>query len=301
MAGRDGARAGDRADRAGRVVIGALALLPHLALMLAAAPVLAGLRELRAPAQVWRELVRLYRKPALWPEHASWFGAAPVASLGASLAAAVLTPSFTLGMASAPLADLVVIAALLLLPRLVLALASFDAGTGEAALAGQRASVLTAAVMPGLFVLVLVVASGGSSNLDAAAAALREAEPAWYWLPAALAVAALLMALEAELGGPFAGRDLALLRFAAQLRLVTALSVVAALLLPFGLARAGAGLVAWLIGMACWAVKLAALGGAAALLRRGRLRPEQLPELAAIGLLLALIAASLCFAGQRAP
>jgi hypothetical protein len=155
-----------------------------------------------------------------------------------------------------------------------------------------------------LLVLILVLAAAtGTSLLDPAVAALREtgAHPALALLGAAAAITFVTL----DEPGPepeFAGRDLAVVTFAAQLRCVTALSLTAALLLPFGLAQAGAGPEAWLTGAACWAVKLAVLGAAAGALRpvRAGLRPEQAPELALLGLLLALIAAALFFAGQGA-
>lgn len=285
-------------------MMGALALLPHVALMLVAAPVLAGVVGSASLAQPWRDLRKLFRKPGLWPQHARIIGAVPAADLGASLLAALLVPSFTLGMVTAPLSDLIVIGGLLSLARVALMLASFDAGTGLPSLFGQRAAVARAAAEPGLLVLVLVVAAaGGSSNLDVSSAALRDAGPGWGVASAALAAALLLLALaQSRLHEPFAGRDLAVVRFAAQLRRVTVLSIVAALLLPFGLAPAGSNVELWVVGAACWAVKLAALGAIAAALRSAvaRLRPDQAVELAVLGLLVALIAAALVFAGQHA-
>jgi len=285
-------------------MMAALALLPHLALMLVAGPVLAGLTGTGHPAQPWRDLRRLFRKPGLWPEGACLFGAVPAASLGASLAAALLVPSFTLGMATAPLADLVLLAGLLGFAQAASVLAGFDAQTGLAALWAQRRGVLLVAVAPGVFVLILLVAAAcGTSNLDAASAALRESGPAWSLLLPCIAAALLFLSGSAAgLEDAWAGRDLALLRFAGQLRRVTAFSVLAALAVPFGLAPAGAGPDAWVVGAACWAVKMAALGAVAAALGRLRaaLRADQAPELAALGLLLALLAAALFFAGQKA-
>jgi formate hydrogenlyase subunit 4 len=284
-------------------MIGALALIPHLILMLAAAPLLAGLIGRAHPAQPWRDLRRLFRKPGLWPESAGPFGAAPVVCLGASLLAALLVPSFTLGIATAPLGDLVLIALLFALSRLALAFAALDAGTGMASLAGQRDAALILAAAPSLLVVILLVAAAtGTSLLDPAVASLRETGPHPALALAAVAATIAYLALGARPEPDFAGRDLAVTTFAGHLERVTMLSLAAALLLPFGLAPAGSSPDAWLIGAACWAVKIAVLGGVVAALRRARalLRPEQAPELALLGLLLALIAAALFFAGQGA-
>jgi formate hydrogenlyase subunit 4 len=285
-------------------MMGAIALVPHMALMLAAAPLLAGLLGPGSPAQPWRDLRRLFRKPGIWPEAAGPFAAAPVVMLGATLAAAVLVPSFTLGMATAPMSDLVLIAMLFGLSRAAVVLAAFDAGTGTASLASMRVAVLGATALPGLLVPVLVLAAAtGTSLLDPAIAALRESgvHPAL----ALAATAAAITCVALDDAGPepdFAGRDLAVVTFAGQLRYVTVLSLLAALALPFGLAQAEGGLDTWLVGAACWAVKMGVLAVAAGALRRLRagLRAERVPELALLGLIVALIAAALFLAGQGA-
>ncbi len=155
---------------------------------------------------------------------------------------------------------------------------------------------------PALLVLSLVVsAAAGTSSLDAAAAGLRDAGLHWPLLFAAAALAVTLLSnIEPEL--EWTGRDLAMLQFASQLRALTILSLLATLLLPFGLAPAGSTIEIWVPGAALWAVKVTVLGVLAAGLQRWRrrLRAEQAPELAALGLLLALLAAALLFAGQIA-
>ena len=216
---------------------------------------------------------------------------------------ALLVPSFSLGMATAPVGDLVLIALLFVLSRLALAFAALDAGTGIASLAGQRDAALILAAAPAPFIAILLVAAAtGTSLLDPAVASLRETAPHPALALAALAATIACLALGPRPEPDFAGSDLAVTTFAAQLECVTVLSLAAALLVPFGLAPAGSSPDAWLIGAACWAVKMAALGGVVAALRRARarLRPEQAPELALLGLLLALIAAALFFAGQGA-
>ena len=116
-----------------------VALLLHAALVLAAAPVLAGALRLararlegrRGPplSQGWRDLARLSRKRPVLAQDASWvFAAVPGVCATATVAAALLVPSFALGMATAPLSDLLVVAGLLALARCVLALAGLDAG-----------------------------------------------------------------------------------------------------------------------------------------------------------------------------
>ena len=115
--------------------LGFVAFVLHVALMLAAAPVVAGLvRRLKArligragppPWQPWREIVRLSRKQPVVAENASFvFRWAPYVVFAATLAAAALVPSFALHMTTAPIADLIVLAGLLSLGRAALALAA---------------------------------------------------------------------------------------------------------------------------------------------------------------------------------
>ena len=65
---------------------------------------------------------------------------APSAALTATLAAAALVPSFTLGMALSPLADMLVIVALLTIARVAITLASLDSGAPLPGFAQQGAS-----------------------------------------------------------------------------------------------------------------------------------------------------------------
>ncbi len=284
----------------------AVALLLHGALMLAAAPVLVGLLRRRAGAdQAWRDLRRLLRKQSLRPEGTTWlFAAAPGTALACTALAALLVPSFTLGMATAPLGDLLVLAGLLALARAAVLLAGFDGGAA-AGIAVQRVLLTRLAADPAVFVLILVVALlAGSTNLDAAAAALRESGGLRWSLALSVAAAAAALAAADEPTAPadYAGRDLALLHMAAHLRRLLILSLLATLVLPFGLAAAGSGPEAWVVGAACWAVKIGLLAAGAAGLgaMRARLRPLQAPELAGLGLVLALLAAAVLFASQGA-
>ena len=165
---------------------GIATLCVHVSLMLAAAPVLTGfLRWLEArllgragpsPLQPWRDLVRLARKQPVVALEASWlFRAAPATGFAATLAAAALVPGFALGMASGPLADLIVIAGLLALARSALALAALDVGTAFGGIGASRAVTFAAFAEPAMLMVVFTLALiAGTTNLDAMAEALRE-------------------------------------------------------------------------------------------------------------------------------
>ncbi len=276
------------------------ALALHAVLMAAAVPVLAGasgwvaarVRGVAPPPvwQAWRDLVRLWRKSGVRPAGASLvFAGAPSASLAAACVAVVLVPSFGLGMATAPWADLVVVAGLLALSRAALALAAYDAGWAAEAQAGGRAMAARLGVAPVLLLVALELwlVSGGT-NLDAAVAAVRDGGPGAR-LGGALAGAALFLS---ALGGgdgvlpPFAGRQRAVAVAAGHVRRVVVLSMAGALLLPVGVAAAGAGVLGWGFGLVCWVAKMGVLGGLEA--AAGPWRPAL-----AVAALLVLIAVAL--------
>lgn len=309
---------------------GSLALLLHAALFTLAAPVAAGsLRWMqdrlaghagRPVLQPWRDLRRLLRKRPVMAEGASWLAtAAPALALTALAAGALLVPSFALGMATAPAADLVVLAGLLAAARAVMALAGLDTGTAVGGMGASR--VLTRAVLaePALVLVALVFAVlTGTTNLDAIAGAIRDglAGPrasALLVLPPAL-LALLLVALVQlapaacdepamtanALAQDYSGWQLALVEAGSALALLLWLSLLGVLFLPFGIAAPGAGLAAWLLGLLAWGTKTAALLAALALAEAGRARlriPATLDLLAA-AVLIGLVTAVLLFAGQ---
>lgn len=305
-------------------MMAALALALHAALILLAAPLVAGLTR-RWTAQLagrsgpplvqpWRDLVRLLRKQPVLPDHTSWvFATAPAVSLAAVLAAALLVPSFALSTAAAAWADLLVLAGLLALSRGVLVLALYDSGTAAAGLAAGRAGMMQGAIAPAWLLAVLALAMlGGTTNLPVLCAAVRDAGPGLRWclVPAlaALGVVALAETGTAPFGQPlsqavaqeYSGRHLAMLDYAAQVRAVLWLSLLAALALPAGLAPEGAGVPSWLLGAALWAAKAAGLAGIISGISAAcaTLRLRQAAEWLLAAALLALLAVVALFAGQ---
>ena len=306
---------------------GIASLLLHAALMLAGAPLLAGVQtRVRARllgragpplAQPWRDLLRLWRKRPMLPGPASWlFEGAPFARLSAVLVAALLVPSFALGMATAPASDLIVVAGLLAFDRCALALAGYETGTALGGLGASRIVLATVWAAPAtVLVILLLTTLTGTSNLDSACTALQETPQglAIAWLPAAaaLAIVGFAAARRGQGGLPLAsmqdaaaleysGPALAVVVLAEQVRVLVWISLVAALVLPFGLAPGGAGPVAWAIGIAAWAVKVGVLGVAMAVLDTVAADPAMARVPAALGVAaaLAFLAAVFLFASQ---
>lgn len=309
--------------------IGLLTQVLHLALLLAAAPLVVGVvRWLKArllgrrgasPLQPFRDLDKLLRKRPVLAGNASWVAeAAPVAALAAGILAVALVPSFDRGMALAPLADLLLVAGLLAVGRFAIALAGLDVGTAFGGLGAAREMAFAAFAEPALLVSVLTfVVLAGSTNLDAIALVLRDGAIGLrvslvLALMAMLAVALaenaripvdnpathleLTMVHEAMLLEA-SGRHLALWDYAAALRLTGWLALLAALFVPHGAAPAGAGPLAWALGLLAFAAKMAVLCLALAVFETtiAKMRIFRVPEFLGAALLLALLAAALLF------
>ena len=311
---------------------GLVVLAAHVALMLALAPVLVGfIRRVKARAlgrvgppvmQPWRDLRRLARKQPVLAANASWlFAAAPAAGFAATLAAAALVPGFALGMATASLADLIVIAGLLTLARCVLALAALDTGTAFGGIGASRdmtfATFAEPAMMLVIFTLALML---GTTNLDAIALVLRDATVGLR-VSLGLALVAIVAVAIAETGRipvdnpathleltmvheamvlEYSGRHLALIEWAAALRLLLWMTLIAAIFAPFGIATPQSGPLGWLLAVPLWMAKVGVTATVLALFESAiaKMRVFRVPEFLGIALLLGLLAAVFLFVSQ---
>ena len=221
--------------------------------------------------------------------------------------AAALVPSFTLGMAFAPLSDLLVLAGLLAIYRVALALAALDAGTAPGGLAAARTASLACLAEPAMFLVILALGLlGGTTNLDLL---IGQQHQGMLQPPAAAALAAsALVALAvaspdaAAQTTEFSGADLALVELSEALRILVWFNLIGALLLPLGMAEQGSGLLAWIAGLLAWAVRLAVLGGGLAVLRcaTGGWRRGRAAQVLGIAVVLGLLAALLALASVAA-
>ncbi len=292
------------------IVLSLLAQALHLLLMMIVAPTAAGAADWlearfakRAGPPVllaWRDLVRLSRKTSVQFEGMSVVSViAPKVCLGATVSAAVLVPSFTLGMALSPLADLLVVISLMIVARLARAIAALDCGAALPGLAAQQDSAMAVLAEPALMLFAFTMAlMAGSFNLEAIMIQQHDGLLA----PTAAAALALtvLLALafvDCEVGQSasdqmLGGTDLALSQLAAWLRRLVWIDLIGGLFLPMGIATADAGLLSWLIGLVCWLVKVIVftLGLAALRTFMARISRRRMLDLAGMAALLALLA-----------
>lgn len=296
---------------------GVLLLALHAALMLGAAPLVQGVVERVAGRtrgrvgppllQPWRDLVRLGRKTGLVPSTASpLHRAGLLAACSLTVTASLLVPSFVTGMASAPLADVALIGALLAAARLALALAVLDSGEAAAGIAAGRLVLAAGLAQPGLLLLLLGLAlAAGTTNLDGMIAALRD-QPAPAGAACLAVLAALLLGLadagqrlEAAASGDLSGAELALLQHTGALRQLVWLTMIASLL-PFEPAGS-LTLDGLALGAVGWAGKVMLLAGALGVTTgaAGSSPPRRMPALLGLGTLAALLACCLMVAAQR--
>jgi formate hydrogenlyase subunit 4 len=312
---------------------GFVAQLLHLALMLAAAPlVVGGVRWLKArmmgrvgasPLQPLRDMLKLLRKRPVLAENASWISrGAPYVAVAAALAAVALVPSFARGMAFAPLADLVLVAGLLALGRVALALAGLDVGTAFGGLGSAREMAFAALAEPALLLATLCFAIlAGTTGLEGIAATFQDGALGLR-VSLVLAFLALLAVAVAEnaripVDNPAthleltmvheamileaSGRHLALWEAAGALRLTLWLALLAAIFFPFGTAPAGFAPLGWVLGLGAWVAKMAALCLALAAFESAiaKMRVFRVPEFLGVALLLGLLGAILLFVSTR--
>jgi formate hydrogenlyase subunit 4 len=273
-------------------------LVVQAALALGLAPLLLGitkrvkarLQYRRGPGllQPYRDLAKWWRKETVESDAASFVSAvAPSVVLAALVTAILLVP---LVAQRAPLdgwGDLLVVVGLLALARFVMALAALDAGGAFGGMGSSREVAIATLVEPAL-VLALVGAALAAGSTDLGTIATRASAEGGAWLTPALLLAALAFALIAiaETGHEpvdnpdthleltmvhegmlleASGRRLAILSYAAELRMVLVAAVFAAAFLPFGSAAEVAPLPI-LVGMATAAGKLVVAAVAFALL-----------------------------------
>jgi formate hydrogenlyase subunit 4 len=313
-------------------VVGLATLVLHLLLMLTAAPLLVGavrLAKARMLArqgphllQPWRDLLRLARKQPVIAANASFvFRAAPATAFAATVAAASLVPSFALGMATAPVSDLLVIIGLLTLGRCAVALAGMDIGTAFGGLGASREMTFAAFAEPAMLLVIFTLALlVGSTNLDAVALALRDGGFGLR-VSLGLALVAILAIAIAENGRipidnpathleltmvheamvlEYSGRHLALIEWTAALKLLVWMTLIGTVFMPFTMATPASGPLGWLLALPQWAAKVGVLAVGLCLFETAlaKMRVFRVPEFIGVALLLGLLAAVFLFVSQ---
>jgi formate hydrogenlyase subunit 4 len=274
--------------------------------------------------QPYRDLLKLIRKEVVLAHNASWvFRVAPYLVFATTLTAAALVPTFATGLAFSPAADLIAIVALLGSARFVLALAGLDVGTSFGGIGSSREMMIASLAEPAMLMIVFTLSLlAGSTQLATVSAFMQEPQVGLR-VSLAMALVALLMVAIAEnsrvpVDNPathleltmvheamileYSGRHLAVIEAAVSLKLLLYFSLIACVFVPWGVATAGEGPGAFMVGLVSFVAKLAALGFLLAIFENGtaKMRVFRVSDFLGAALMLGMLAALLLFVSQSA-
>ena len=272
--------------------------------------------------QPYRDLLRLIRKEAVIADTASWlFRVAPYLIFATVWVAAALVPTFATGLLFSWSADLIAIIALLGSARFFLALAGLDVGTSFGGLGSSREMTIASVAEPAMIMIVFVLSLLAGSTQLSSVASYMLGPYVGLRVSLGLALVALVMVALAEnaripVDNPathleltmvheamvleYSGRHLAMIELAASLKLLLYLSLIAAIFLPWGMARSGDGFQAYLWGVSIYVAKLAVVGTLLALFETSvaKMRVFRVPEFLGAALMLGLLGTLLLFVSR---
>jgi formate hydrogenlyase subunit 4 len=302
---------------------GAAAQFTELALAVLLAPLLTGwvnqcrawLQNKSAPGllQPYRLLAKLFQKEVVLAHNASpLFRIAPYLIFGCLALAAAIVPTLSTALPLNAAADAIALVGLLALARFFIALAGMDVGTSFGTLGARREMMVGFLAEPALL-MVLFTASliSQSSSLSTIVEVLGQRELVIYPSIAFAGVAFTMVSLAENARIPvdnpathleltmiheamvleYSGRHLALIEWAASLKLFVYSCMGLALFFPFGVAQGGDWL-GILLALPVLLVKLALGGAALALIEMmsAKMRIFRAPEFLGTAFLLAVLA-----------
>jgi formate hydrogenlyase subunit 4 len=303
----------------------------QMVLVLALAPLLLGftrkvkarLLRRRGPPllQVYRDLLRLIRKEVVLADNASWlFRSGPYMVFATTWVATALVPTFATGLVFSWTADLIAITALIGSARFFLALLGMDVGTSFGGIGSSREMMFASLAEPAMIMIAFTLALlAGSTQLSVIAQFMLSHGSLRVSL--GLALAALVIVALAEnaripVDNPathleltmvheamvleYSGRHLAVLEFAAALKLLLYLSLIGCIFVPWGLAPADSSLGDHAVGLATYLGKLAVGGFLLVLLETSiaKMRVFRVPDFLGIALMLGLLGTLLRFVSR---
>jgi formate hydrogenlyase subunit 4 len=262
--------------------------------------------------QPYRVLHKLFNKESIVAEHASQvFRATPYLVFGCMALASSIVPTLSTDLPLSQAADAIALVGLFALARVFISLAAMDIGTAFGTLGARREMLIGFLAEPALL-MVLFSASliSQSTSLTTMAETLAHRDLAIYPGLAFAGVAFAMVSLAENARVPvdnpathleltmihealileYAGRHLALLEWAASLKMFAYSCIGLALFFPWGVAEAHAPL-ALLLALPALVLKLAIGGIGLAVLETvsAKMRIFRVPEFLATAFLLAVI------------
>jgi formate hydrogenlyase subunit 4 len=302
---------------------GLVAQLTEVALAILLAPLLSGwvsqcrawLQNRRGPGllQPYRVLAKLFEKEVVLAHNASsLFRSSPYLIFGCLVLAAAIVPTLGTDLPLNPAADAIALVGLLALARFFIALAGMDVGTAFGSLGARREMMVGFLAEPALL-MVLFTASliSHSTSLSTIVETLAHREFVIYPSMAFAGVAFTMVSLAENARIPvdnpathleltmiheamvleYSGRHLAMIEWAASLKLFVYSCIGLALFFPFGVAQGGDWLGLFL-ALPAFAAKLAVGGAALAAIEMvsAKMRIFRAPEFLGTAFMLAVLA-----------
>jgi formate hydrogenlyase subunit 4 len=300
-----------------------LAQVLEVVAALAAAPLFLGwinqcrawLQNRRAPS-VWlpyRGIRKLFHKDAVIAENASpLFRIAPYIVFGTMVVAAAIIPSMDTRLPLATAADAIALVGLLATARVFMSLAAMDVGTAFGTLGARREMMVGFLAEPALLMVIFVASIiSVTTALPAITERLTTQTLALYPSLAFTAIAFTMVLLAENARIPidnpathleltmiheamlleYSARHLALMEWAAALKLFNYACIGFALFIPWGVSTRAGGPAALLASIPLLAVKLAVAGFGLALIETisAKLRVFRAPEFLAVAFLFAVL------------
>jgi len=262
--------------------------------------------------QPYRDLRKLFAKEVVMAEHASWiFRFAPYIVFTATMMAASVIPALLVDTPLSLTADVIALVALLALARFFLSLAGMDIGTAFGGMGASREMTFAALAEPAMLMSVFVLSLGAHSTNLTTMITHTLNTPVIMQPSLAFALAAMVMVAIAENGRipidnpsthleltmiheamllEYSGRHLALMEWAAQIKLLLFATLLVDLFVPWGIAieADAAGLI---LALLFWLLKLILLFVLLALAETGmaKLRLFEVPEFLSAAFVLAFL------------
>jgi formate hydrogenlyase subunit 4 len=303
-------------------LLGVVSQLLAIAAALLLAPLMTGwvnmcrawLQNKSAPPllQPYSMLHKLFNKDSVLADNASsLFRAAPYIVFGCMVLASAIVPTLSTDLPLSPAADAIALVGLFALARVFISLAAMDVGTAFGSLGARREMFIGFLAEPALL-MVFFCASliSRSTSLTTIVETLGHRELAIYPSLAFAGVAFTMISLAENARIPvdnpathleltmihealileYSGRHLALMEWAASLKLFAYSCIGLALFFPWGVAEAGAPL-ALVLAMPVLVFKLAIGGAILAFLETtsAKMRIFRVPEFLATAFMLAVI------------
>jgi formate hydrogenlyase subunit 4 len=276
----------------------------------------------RRGAPVWQpywELAKLFRKEVVVSNNASWlFRAAPFVVFGSAVTVTFFVPILAVPLPFDGVGDLLVVVYLLLLGTFFLSLAGLDPGSPFGGMGASREMTIAALAEPTVALAIFALAlSAGSTNLGQIVARTMSQPGAALSPGHLLAFLALFIVALAETGRlpidnpathleltmiheamvlEYSGRYLALIEWAAAVKLLVFFSLLGNLFVPAGISMALTP-ATLAIAVVTLLAKFAVLAGAVAIMetRIAKLRLFRVPELLSVSFVLGLLAVTSSF------